>query len=59
VLFRDLEKIERVEINALHKVMSSYARLVIAAKEFGYSPFHGVIYDPRVYFGSGSYFSSG
>lgn len=40
-------------------LMSGYAKFVYAKKEFGYLPFHGYIYDPRVYLGSGSFVENG
>jgi len=40
-------------------LMSGYAKFVFAKKEFGYLPFHGYIYDPRVYLGSGSFVENG
>jgi len=37
-----------------HHVLTGFAKLVLGAKEFGYQPFHGWLYDPRVYLGEGS-----
>jgi hypothetical protein len=59
VLFRDQGKVERAQLSALHNMMASYAKLVIAGKEFGYYPFHGWLYDPRLYFGKGAFISTG
>ena len=59
VLFAETEQVERTQLPAEHKVMSSYARVVFAAREFGYAPFHGTLFDPRVYFGPGAYQESG
>lgn len=59
VLFKDEKKVERTTIQAKHMLMSGYAKFVYAKKEFGYLPFHGYIYDPRVYLGSGSFVENG
>lgn len=40
-------------------MMASYAKLVISGKEFGYQPFHGYLYDPRLYFGRGAFIATG
>lgn len=39
--------------------MASYARLTISAKEFGYQPFHGYLFDPRLYFGKNAFIMNG
>jgi protein transport protein SEC24 len=59
VLFRDDKKVERITMQAKHMLMSGYAKFVFARKEFGYFPFHGYIWDPRIYLGTGAFVDNG
>lgn len=54
VLFKDENKAEHVELDVTHHVLTGFAKLVLSAKEFGYQPFHGWLYDPRVFLGEGA-----
>ena len=55
VLFKESQKVVHVDLKVKHKVLSGYLKLTIAAKEFGYRPFNGFLFDPRVFFGKGAF----
>ena len=59
VLFSENQSVESITIPSQHKVLASYARIAFGAREFGYTPFHGALYDPQVYFGPGGFFLTG
>ena len=55
VVFSELDnRIERIEFpDIFHIPIIQYARVRVAAKEFSYTPFNGMIYNVRIHFGKG------
>lgn len=48
------KKFDKIEFpDMIHNPLTSYARVRVGAKEFSYSPFNGMIYGLRIYFGAG------
>ena len=44
-------------LDVQHNILIGFATVVFGGKEFGYLPFHGWLFDPRVFLGTGSFIS--
>ncbi|CAD8145403.1 unnamed protein product [Paramecium pentaurelia] len=59
VLFREQQKAQHVELQVQHRALTGYAKFVMGAKEFGRKGFHGWLFDPRIFLGTGAFINEG
>lgn len=52
-------KSEDFKVEVKHTVLTGYAKISFLQKEFDYEPFHGWVFDPKVWFGQGAFIGDG